>query len=253
MDLSDLPSQVSWPALPADEGAQSEWAKMLYQAELDATIARYQATIDEIKARWRDRATHDAEEWKLIEARRDGRMTAEDGLRAAIQSAYLDVAKGAVDRALKRAEFLSAAAIAIGTTYTGLLALVYSVGDNQPNPLPASGIGPALFLGVAFVLSTFYVAYVQAGFSNGSPLPAALSVELQEERLLFFMRWVRNSSFRRAWALRTAVASLGIGVVLIPLPFLQFDETLRWWLIGACAALLVIVLIHQLRRVARRR
>jgi hypothetical protein len=172
MDPSELPSQAEWPAPPADAGDQPDFKKIRYQAQIDEVKARLQAQIDEIKARWRDHASHSAEEWKLTEARRDGRLAAEDALRAAVQSAYLDVAKGTLDRALKRAEFLTAAAGAIGTSYAALLGLVYSAGGDTPRPLPATGIGPALFLGLALVLSAFYVAYIRVSASTGRVLPA---------------------------------------------------------------------------------
>src|SRR5262249_25585244 len=153
MDSSELPSQTVWPEPPTDMGDQSDLAKIRYQAEIDEITARLQAEIDEVKARWRDRAARDAEEWKLTEARGDGRLAAEAALGAAVQSAYVDVAKGPLDRALKRAEFLTAAAGAIGTSYAALLGLVYSAGGDTPKPLPATGIGSALFLGLALVLS----------------------------------------------------------------------------------------------------
>jgi len=251
MDLSDLPEQVNWPPPPAGGGDQANLAQIHYQAQIDEVKARYQAQIDEVKASWRDRAAHEAEEWKLTEARRDGRIAAEDALRAAVQSAYLEVAKGTLDRALKRAEFLTAAAGAIGTSYAALLGLVYSASADTPNPLPAAGIGPALFLGLAFVLSAFYISYIRVGISTGRALPAGLGVEMQEERLLFFIKWITDSALERAWALRTAIVSLGIGVALTPLPFLQLDETTRWQLIGAGAVLFVIVLVYQLVRPAR--
>ena len=180
MDASDLPGEVNWPPPPAAAGDQASLAQIRYQAQIDEVKARYQAEIDEVKARWRDRAVREAEKWKLTEARRDGRVAAEDALRAAVQSAYLEVAKGTLDRALKRAEFLTAAAGAIGTTYAALLGLVYSASADTPNPLPAAGMGSALFLGLAFVLIAFYVNNNSVVASTGRVMPARLGVEMQE-------------------------------------------------------------------------
>jgi len=48
------------------------------------------------------------------------------------------------------------AAAAIAALYTPLLGVVFSVNDN---PLPSRGVIPVLFLGLAILSSTAYLAY----------------------------------------------------------------------------------------------
>jgi hypothetical protein len=162
---------------------------------------------------------------KLQNERADKELATEDALRLAVQAAYLEVGKGVLDRAVKRAEFVTTAAGAIGTSYAGLLALVYSVSNNKAAArLPIWGIAPGVFLGFAIMLSVFYVAFVRGGTTTGNYLPRATNADGQEERLLFFLGWVTKSVLERVWALRTAVVSLGVGVALTPLPFLTITD-----------------------------
>jgi hypothetical protein len=216
---------------------------MLYQAQIDGVKARYQAQIDEIKARWRDEAANATEHRKLDAAREDSVSSAEGRLREAVHNAYLEVAKGALDRSLQRANFLVAATGAIATTYTGLLALVYSVSATKPNPLPVSGLFPAFFLGLSLVLGAFYVVYIRAGTMRGHYIPTGTGAQIQERRLLFFIGWVMGSVNQRAWALRTSIVSLGVGLVLIPLPFLKVSSVLAW---GAAGVGFLVVFVWWL-------
>lgn len=211
MSPPQLPNSPEWPDPPNEPAtAEADFAKLYYQARIDEVKARYEAEIDEVKARWRDTATHE-----------DNLIAAEDKLREAVHSAYLEVAKGALDRSIQRANFVTAVAGAIGTSYTALLALVYSVSANTPNPMPVRGIYPAIFFGLALLLSTFYVAYIRAGTQRGHYIPKGEGPHLQERRMLFFVEWVMGSVTRRVWALRMSIVSLGIGLALNPLPFLE--------------------------------
>jgi hypothetical protein len=239
MSTPQLPDDAPWPAPPSEPpSAEADFAKMLYQAQIDGVKARYQAQIDEIKARWRDDAANATEDRKLDAAREDSVSSAEGRLREAVHSAYLEVAKGALDRSLQRANFLVAAAGAIATTYTGLLALVYSVSATKPNPLPVWGLFPAFFLGLSLVLGAFYAAFIRARTVQGHFIPTGTGAQIQERRLLFFIEWVMTSVNQRGWALRTSIISLGVGLVLIPLPFLEISSVLAW---GAAAIGLLVV------------
>jgi hypothetical protein len=74
---------------------------------------------------------------------------------------------------LQRADFVQKAAAAIATAYAAILALSLSVTSAAAGvtPLPATGIIPTLFLGLAFVLATVYVAFVTkpAGVAAKAP------------------------------------------------------------------------------------
>jgi hypothetical protein len=106
MSTPQLPDDAPWPAPPSEPpSTEADFAKMLYQAQIDAVKARYQAQIDEIKARWRDDASNATEGRKLDAAREDNVSSAEGRLREAVHNAYLEVAKSALDRSLQRANF----------------------------------------------------------------------------------------------------------------------------------------------------
>lgn len=232
-----VPEDVIWPDQPANIDAK-EATKILYQAKVDVQTAYFQAKVDEMKASWRDAAS-----------KASASEASEDALRMAIQAAYLDVAKGNVDRALKRAESVATAAAAIGTVYTTLLGLVFFVGSARPTeaPLPAPGVAAPVFLGLALVLSAFYIAFISPKRFLSNFLSSATGAELQEKRMRTFIEWVHLSTTSRSWALRAAVISLGFGVFLIPLPFLDIDTTIMWeyfWL--SVLAFLIIVLLSSL-------
>jgi len=221
-EVVKTPEPPSLPKPPTHpESASTDFAKLLYQAQLDAAIARYQAELDEFKARQRDIAANDLEEQKLEAAQSTNSFAAEDALRLAIQAAYLDVAKGSLERSLKRANFVTAAAGTIGTSYAGLLGLVYTLSGSTPRPLPLYGIAPTIFLGISFLLSAYYVAYIRTSEVQGDFLPAGIgSSGLQQRRMLFFLKWASKGVLQRAAYLRWAVICLGVGIALLPLPFL---------------------------------
>jgi hypothetical protein len=145
-------------------------------------------------------------------------------LRLAIQGAYVDVAKGTLERSFKRAEAVAAAAGTIGTAYAALLALAFSSSATTPNPLPPRGIAPAVFLALSLFLAAVYIAFVRRHTVAVKLLPSSTDPGAQETRLLDFLRWANSGALRRAWALRTAVVSLGAGIALLPIPFLKLSS-----------------------------
>lgn len=211
------------------------------------------ALLDE----WKSRAAHERaesmERWKLREARRDARATVEDGLRAAVHNAYLEVAKHGIDRGLRRANFVTAGAATIATTYTGLLALVFSTKGEQAAPMPPTGMGPPLFLGLALVLSITYVAFLTESGGSGRHLPTNITPHHQEVRLMIFLNWVSQGALRRSWALRLSIWNLGVGVALMPLPFLAISQAAQWRLIGTGGALVGLAGIAETCLAARKR
>lgn len=220
---------------------------------LELEKLRYQALLDLWKAEIEAERLKEAERWKLAETRRDERVKAEDALRAAVHAAYLDASKNGLERSLKRVNFVTAGAAAIATTYTGLLALVFSVSGQVARPMPATGMGPAVFLGVSLVLSVFYAAYLSEVKRPGRYLGSGLGPVLQEVRMVTFVAWVAQGVLLRAWALRLSVLSLGIGVALTPLPFLDLTEASRWKLIGLGVFLLVLAAGWEISAPLRRR
>ena len=148
----------------------------------------------------------------------------EDALRGAIHAAYIEVGKGKLERSFRRADFITGICGAVGTTYTGLLALVYSVSSKSAHPLPPRGIAPAIYLAAALFFSAVNIGFIRASGKGGlHPLREATTWEEQEERLGDFLRWIDRGAMSRSWALRCAVVSLGAGVALLPLPFLDLN------------------------------
>jgi hypothetical protein len=257
-----------WPPVPDANKTEKEFPLALYTAQLEGVKAQRRdwatALVTELELKNKREDTKLAlentrEDTKLAleNTREDTRLArehtqqdtsaaAEDALRAAVQAAYLGVAQGQIDRSLKRAEFVTTAAGAIGTTYAGLLALAFSISAQQPHPFPARGLAPAVFLAVSFVMSVIYVAFLHRSTADLLLLPSGTDAGLQESRLTTFLKWVNLGLLRRTWALRTAVISLGAGVALLPLPFIKISSTWAGVVIGIAAAAVVLWIALEL-------
>ena len=196
-----------------DGHVQVPVAKQLYQARLNDTESRRRDVVQAtVAARTLEAATNDTD------------RAPDAALRTAIQSVYIDVMKGTLDRSITRAQYLSAAAGAIATTYAGLLGLIYSAKDR---PLVAWAIAPSLFLAGSFVFAVIYVAFISRSVFEDGPLIPVGSDGEAEQRLKRFLHWTNSGVVRRSWALRAAVIALGVGVATMPLPFIDLTESQR--------------------------
>lgn len=175
----------------------------------------------------------------------------ESDFHKAIHAAYIEVHKAKLDRTTAAATFITTASGAIGTLYTGLLALAFSVQGDHPRPLPARGLAPAIFLALAFFFSVLRVGFVTRSGQRGHIIGPAQTWQGQERRLLEFMYWVDRGALARAWALRIAVVCLGAAVALLPLPFLKLSGRETTWIVcitaGVVAAYVVVELVVALR------
>jgi hypothetical protein len=174
-------------------------------------------------------------------------------LRQGVYNAYLDVVKGVVERAGDRAELIIKAAGAIGTIYTGVLALTFVADNNKSVKLPPSGIVPAIFLGISIVCAAASIAYVtrkkpsadQDSTSTelplqGKPEPSDF-YSAQIERLAAFVSWGLEPIYSKRRLLHFAIFSLGAGVIFLPIPYLDIPSQAVW--IGAPIAVLLVFLI----------
>jgi len=131
----------------------------------------------------------------------------------------LEVSAGAIDRAQAAATFIQGAAAAVAALYTGAIGLIF-VADN---PLPWRGFVSTAFLAGAVVLAAFYIGFLTKGRLVGPPEFREQSDTL--ERLLIlsqkFGEWTANTVRTRQAFLRAAVVSLAVGVLLLPLPFIE--------------------------------
>jgi len=170
---------------------------------------------------------------------------AETDLRAAIQAAYIEVQKAKIDRTFRSADAVTRAAGAIATIYTGLLALVYSVGSTPPRPLPARGVAPAVFLALAFFFSVVNVGFIRRSGRRVDILESAETWKQQQVRLVRLLQWVDRGALQRAWALRAGIVCLGAGVALLPIPFLALSLNETRAIIGAVAGIVAAWLAYE--------
>jgi hypothetical protein len=253
--------KTGWPELPKEPApSRPDFAKARYQALLDdakskvrdpiaaivaqvAVEANRQDTRVALEAKRLDtqvalEATRNDTQVAREAARQDTEQSAEDGLRAAVHTAYIEVIKGGLDRALKRADYVSTGAGAIGTLYGVLLGLVYSSAKGA-TALSAVALLPALFLGGAYLFSSYYVAYLRKTISTGSLIPTGAGGQVAELRLERFIEWANHAVLDRVWALRTGVVSLGAALLLLPLPFIQLSGFLT--IVLVVGALIVVL------------
>jgi hypothetical protein len=140
-------------------------------------------------------------------------------------SAYYDVVCTRVGQARSAAETVQRSAAAIGGLYGTALGVAFSVADN---PLPTRAIIPLLFLGTAIITSTVYLAW-QGGSSarkiTTAHPQAKKDVFERHLALIFdFQSLAANFIYRRLSWLRAAIVALAIGLVLMPVPFIEIDS-----------------------------
>jgi len=138
------------------------------------------------------------------------------------------------------------AASAIGTIYTAILALAFGLsGANgtkiPPTILTIKGAIPALFLGLSIVLAAVYLSYITQAHSVQAPPSDVLPIELMFEERNTFIRWTTAAVLNRAQWLHSAVISLGLGVIFLPVAFLDINNIIV--LIAVLLGLVAILLI----------
>ncbi|MCO5216524.1 MAG: hypothetical protein M9953_11085 [Thermomicrobiales bacterium] len=187
------------------------------------------------------------------ETREYERQVANDAFRneslMTFYSAYIDVAKGAVDRQQKHGELIQAAAIAIGTLYTGMLAYIYVSADKATKQsadlgqlLPARAIIPTVFLGVSIVLAMAYVAFRMAVVETAESQPGEADIlpRLEGERNRY-VEWAVQPPGWRVRLVQLSIISLGFGVASMPLGFVKMSNGSAALMAGGSFALVLIV------------
>jgi hypothetical protein len=168
-------------------------------------------------------AKKEAREKAIFDAkikRAESNKTAEDAINAEFYKAVFAVAQGSIDRTRASAATVQTASAAIAALYTSLLGVVFSVTNN---PLPSRGVIPVLFLGLAILASTGYLAYL----THAAPIrlleakPSRFEREAERARSLII--WTRRASEHKAYLLRLSVVALGFGLAFLPAPFLSFS------------------------------
>lgn len=132
-----------------------------------------------------------------------------------------DVAIGALERAKSGASAIQAASAAIAALYSGVLALVFS---TEGATFPLRGVVSPIFLGLAVVLATYYLAFIAPVRDEAKVPPGGLAWQMNvHDRVSYVTRLVNTVVTRRSLAIRAAVVALAIGLAAMPLPFLSGD------------------------------
>ena len=242
--MTDLPA-VDGPAdeppvAPSDDDGKLGVAKDRYDRQLDAWLERWKQQVlkDAVRtalaAERQDtqKAVDDNRvdiQTALDAARDDAAVAAETALFKSAHDAYVAVTSSSLDRALTRANFVTAAAGAIVTVYTATLAFAFGQTDPRTGKLlttftPAALI-PALFLGLSLFLVVVYAAMLRKTIAVGPLLPTGVGGQVAELRLITFMKWCFGGVLARRWALHAGIVSFGLGVATLPVPFVDLSPT----------------------------
>ena len=181
-------------------------------------------------------------------------MSSENDTRTQdLNSAYLDVAKGQIGRIQARATFVAQAAGAIGTIYTAILGLAFGFIHGSQRPVPATGIIPAIFIGLALVLAGAYAcsSYIEEEPASVASDPSEHPSEqaLVEQRNAF-IDWTTKIVKKRLYFLHASLISLGFGVIFLPAAFLSISEIVVWIIafLLFCSIPVIVYLIDKLQR-----
>jgi hypothetical protein len=205
------------------------------KARLDNALAEQKARLDNALAEQKARLNNALAEQKAARDADLAEVTAENEADRAsaehFNTAVMDLAKASIDRSRSSAEFVQKAATAIFALYTGALAVAFSVTDR---PLPARGILPSVFLGLAITLSTGYLAYLTRGQNTPQPKDAEGRAQAQLERTKAFLLWVQPAIITRSYWLRASVIALAVGAVVLPAAFLHPPAVFETKALPAC-------------------
>jgi hypothetical protein len=233
---------------PSDSEGRDGCTRILYAAQVrEAAVARAEYLAAQ-------RADPEADEEALYEGRaweRESKDSDQDAeLVKSEHDAYLEVAKGSIERGQTGAEFIRNAAAAIGTLYTGLLGVTFAAADGA-RALPTRGVIPAFFLAFALVLASAYAAVLRPGTATVVSARGDDLASIQAARLDAFVHWTSEVASRNAYALHAALYALGVGVAFLPAPFIDWDGSAPWVLAGAAFVTTLILARLTSRRVHR--
>ncbi len=130
---------------------------------------------------------------------------------------------GSVERARSAAETVQKASAAIATLYGAGIGVSFSVSDG---PLPVRGVIPLVFLGLAVVCSTAYLAWIPDRRSQiDSTQPEAESLPVLRQRAYAdeYTVYVWRQVTRQASMMRASVVALALGLAFVPAPFVEIS------------------------------
>jgi hypothetical protein len=155
-----------------------------------------------------------------------------DNMSIEFYKAYIEIAKGTVERSQKRVEMLQAAALAIGGLYTGIAAYIFKTADKAAagdaalgiKNFPNRGVIPTMFLGAAIVFAMAYLSFLTQPRA-GDPVEGIGSIrgDLNQQRNNF-VKWMTDVPWWRTGCIQLAVISLGLGVAFLPIAFTNISD-----------------------------
>jgi hypothetical protein len=225
-----MSSKITWPELPVitKDDPQADVKLELYKAELEKIKTDYQTGLDQEK----NHQTEIQEQQKRDYANYYTQIQA-------IHTGYIEVAKGSIDRSIQRADFLEKVSAAIASVYTGVLALSFAV--DKGTPLAVTGIIPAIFFGFSFFLSAVYISFVtQTPDVKMEKSDGTLTGSVESQRKSFIL-WNKATVMRRISFMQASIVSLGVGILLLPIPYLHFSDKTLWLLMGIGLGLIVLI------------
>jgi hypothetical protein len=140
---------------------------------------------------------------------------------AAFASSVSTVASGSIDRSRQAATAVVTAASAILAVYTAVATLLLGTDTT----LPIRGLLGPIFLAIAIVLSTAYLAFITATRAVTGVDESGSWAENAYSRLNAFVTYTKNVVARRIWMLQGAVIALGVGAATLALPFFSPGAT----------------------------
>jgi len=232
-----------------------------YKAEVDAYKAHLAAVDQQEQAASAVRADQLKTRTAVITDQHRASVANDVALRQAVYTAYVDVTKGQLDRAQARAEFVQTAAAAVGTLYTGVLAFTAfgkgtttgatGSGAAGLSTLPTQGIIAPIFLGLAIVCATGYLAYFRDPSKDPSADGAREAAETTPDDFLEgLIEWTNLLVGQRTDMLRMAIISFAYGVVTLSLAFiapLPGSGIALILVVGALLVVLIPVLTAQMQ------
>src|SRR2546425_534813 len=218
-----------WPKPPPSvkDDPQLEFKKLRYQAKLQVVAARELAEIEKCKEHFKASTAY------------------EYACQQALYSAYLDIAKGQLDRSRARAEFIEKAASVIGAAYGVILGLRFSISKDINLPPPIRSLVSPSFLALSITLAAIYLAYITPVRSKPSGQPSKQDALVGRRA---FTRLTTQTVLRRISWLQSAIISLGFGVLFLPIAFLtNIQDNLVWAAVAASVLIVSFPLVVALR------
>lgn len=229
-------TEIKLPEIPdvENEKYREDFQKELFNAEINLQVEKLKIQLEqEIKEQDYD--------YKREETDWDH----EYKLSTSIHDSYIRICENQLDRIILKIDLYQKIIASVSTIYVGFLALSFSIHDG--NPLPLIGIFSPLFLGLAFFLISIYAFYLtnhNSPISSDSELGKKTLVDYQNERRNQFIQWVNQKILYKRNFLTSSIISFGIGIITLPLAYLDIEDWAVYILIG-CAVLVILPLVKK--------